>query len=277
MPSNSTNKSKIVDKSVDEKKDPYWVDALAQGLSVLHVFDTDQPTLTLTEIATRLGWGRSKPHRFVHTLEKLGYLEKDETGRAYRLTTMSMRLGFSYLNRLPLAELAQPILDRLCEKVQASTHLAVLEDKDLVYIALARLKRPTAINIHIGSRMPLYASSIGRILLAHQLPKEIDRILGTDKIPALTPKSTVDPKEFRRKLQHAKSDGYLFNDEEFSLGIRSLAVPIFNRQGDVIAGINATALTSMFTDHRIYEEIIPLVKSAGAELSRGLGFEINED
>ena len=105
------------------EKDPYWVDALAQGLAVLHAFDDTHPSLTLTEIATRLGWGRSKPYRFVHTLEKLGYLARDNTGRSYRLTTRAMHLGFTYLIRQPLVELAQPILDQLRQDPEVAGEL----------------------------------------------------------------------------------------------------------------------------------------------------------
>lgn len=251
-------------------KDPYWVDALSQGLAVLHAFDTDRPSLTLTEIASRLGWSRSKPYRFVYTLEKLGFLARDESGRSYRLTTKSMQLGFSYLIRLPLVELAQPILDRLRNQIHASTHLAVQESDDLVYLAVSRLQRPTAINIHVGSRMPLFASSIGRLLLAYKQDDEIDRILGAGPIPSMTPKSTVDPRLFRRKLAQAKVDGYILNDEEFSLGIRSLAAPVFDRSGAVVAGINATALTANFSDQRLHDEVVPAVVAAAAELSMGI-------
>ena len=254
----------------EKAKDPYWVDALSQGLAVLQAFDTDRSSLTLTEIASRLGWSRSKPYRFVHTLEKLGYLGRDESGRGYRLTTKSMQLGFAYLIRLPLVELAQPILDGLRNTIQSSTHLAVQEDNDLVYLALSRLQRPTAINIHVGSRMPLYASSIGRLLLAYKSHEEVDRILGDGPIPSMTPKSTADPHLFRLKLAQAKQDGYILNDEEFSLGIRSLAAPVFDRTGAVVAGINATALTTNFGDQRLHQEVIPAVVQAATELSQGL-------
>lgn len=258
-------------EAVATEKDPYWVEALAQGLAVLHAFDTDRPVLTLTEIAQRLGWSRTKPYRFVHTLEKMGYLAKDDSGRAYRLTTKSMELGFSYLIRLPLVELAQPILERLRARVRASTHMAILEDASLVYVALARIQLPTAINIHVGSRMPAHASSIGRMLLAYRSDEELDRILGSDPLPALTPRTTVDPVAFRLKLARARQDGYLFNDEESNLGIRSIAAPILDARGQAVAGINATALTSVFTDARVRDEIIPAVVDAAAELSRGLG------
>ncbi len=256
------------------EKDPYWVDALAQGLAVLHAFDDEHPSLTLTEIATRLGWGRSKPYRFVHTLEKLGYLARDGSGRAYRLTTRTMQLGFTFLSRLPLVELAQPLLDQLRAEVGASTHLAVLEGGDLVYLALSRTALPTAINVHVGSRMPAYASSIGRVLLAHLPPEERDRLMGDAPIPALTPKSTVDPQAFRAKLEAARRDGFIFNAEEYHLGIRSVAAPVFNAQGQVAAGINATALTTVFSDARVQSEVIPAVRRAALELSAGLGHRV---
>lgn len=253
-------------------KDPYWVDALAQGLAVLHAFDGDHSALTLSEIATRLGWGRSKPYRFVHTLEKLGYLARDPSGRAYRLTTRAMHLGFTYLARQPLVELAQPILDELRVRVGASTHLAVLERDELVYLALSRTALPTGISIHVGSRMPAYASSIGRILLAHLPAARRDPLIGAGPLPALTPKSTVDPQAFRAKLDQGRRDGYIFNDEEYHLGIRSIAAPVFNAQGEVVAGINATALTLVFGDERVHGEVIPAVREAAAAVSAGLGW-----
>lgn len=253
-------------------KDPYWVEALAQGLAVLHAFDDAHPSLTQTEIANRLGWGRSKPYRFVHTLERLGYLARDASGRAFRLTTRTMHLGFSYLAHQPLVELAQPILDDLRLRVGASTHLAVLDGEELVYLALSRTALPTAINIHVGSRMPAYASSIGRVLLAHLPPQERDRFLGDRPIPALTPKSTVDPRAFRKKLDEARREGYIFNDEEYHLGIRSIAAPVFDAQGQVVAGINATALTAVFSDEQVKTRVVPAVLEAAAALSAGLGF-----
>ena len=94
-----------------------------------------------------------------------------------------MRLGYSFLNRLSLVELAQPILENLCSEVQASTHLAVQEDVDLVFLGMARLQTLTAVNINVGSRLPLYGSSMGRLLLAYKSEEELNRIIGTDRFP----------------------------------------------------------------------------------------------
>ena len=261
-----------VDEDTRTGKDPYWVEALSQGLAVLHVFDGDRHTLTLTEIASKLGWSRTKPFRFVHTLEKMGYLARDESGRSFRLTSMSMRLGFAYLSRIPLVELAQPVLDRLRTDVGASVHLALLERRELVYIAQARIQIPTAVNIHVGSRLPAYATSIGRILLAYQPSEVLDHLIGTEPLSAWTLKSTVDPLVLRRTLALAREQGFVVNDGEFQEGVRSVAAPIFDARGNAVAGINATATSYVFSEQRIQEQVIPAVRHAAHELSRSLGF-----
>ncbi len=253
-------------------KDPYWVEALAQGLSVLNAFDNERPAMTLSEIAVKLGWGRAKPFRFVHTLEKLGYLARDESGRAFRLTSRSMQLGFAYLSRIPLVEMAQPVLERLRTQAGASAHLALLEGKELVYVAQARVELPTAINIHVGSRLPAYATSIGRALLAYKTEAELETIIGTGPLSTWTQKSTDDPAVLRRNLAIARDLGYVFADEEFHLGVRSIAAPIFDARGNAVAGINATATTYVFSDERIQTEIIPAVRRAAEELSQSLGW-----
>ncbi|RZS78287.1 IclR family transcriptional regulator [Pigmentiphaga kullae] len=260
------------DNASAPRKDPYWVDALAQGLSVLEAFDCEQPSLTLTELAQRLGWSRSKPYRFVHTLEKLGFLEREEVGRRYRLTAHAMKLGFAYLNRLPLVELAQPIMNRLRTEVGASVHMAILDRDELVYVAQARIPLPTSIDIHVGSRMPPHSSSIGRILLAYKPRADIARILDGAPIPALTEKSTVDPAAFRALLDTARERGYVYNDEEFHRGVRSIAAPVLNAQGEVVAGLNATSMIYTFTDEVVAGTVIPAVVRAARELSQALGY-----
>jgi len=253
-------------------KDPYWVEALAQGLEVLKAFDSERPALTLSEVAGKLGWSRTKPFRFLHTLEKLGYLTRDESGRAFRLTSLSMQLGFAYLNRVPLVERAQPVLDRLRTEVSASVHMGLLEGKELIYVAQARMEQPTAININVGSRLPAYATSIGRALLAYKSSEELDEIIGAGPLSTWTHKSIMDPLALRRSLAIARERGFVFSDEEFHVGIRSIAAPIFDSHGNAVAGVNATGSTYLFSDDRIQGEIIPAVRAAANELSRGLGY-----
>lgn len=261
-------------EGAEADKSPYWVEALSQGLAVLRAFESEHGSLTLTEIAQRLGWNRARPFRYVHTLERLGYLSREEPGRRYRPTSLTMALGYGYLSRLSMVELAQPVLNQLKTAVNASVHMAVLEGSELVYVAIARIPLPTAINIHVGSRSPAFATSIGRMLLAHLPSDAIDAILGPDPIPPMTANSTRDPAAFRQMLARARTDGYVFNDQEFHLGVRSIAAPVFDATGKVVAGINATAMTHAFTDEMVKDSVIPAVRAAAQEISAGLGYVI---
>lgn len=265
------NEKNTLDGEGKTVKDPYWVDALAQGLQVLHVFDNERCALTLSEIASKLGWNRTKPYRFLHTLEKLGYLARDDAGRGFRLTSLSMQLGFSYLNSIPLVELAQPLLDKLRTKVGASTNLAILERDETVFIAQARTKLPTTINLHVGSRLSAYATSSGRILLAHLPEHQVIEMLEAQPLTAWTSKSVTDPAQFLQILRTARKQGYVLNDGEFQEGIRSVAAPVFDARGVVIAGVNTAATSFVFSDEKL-DQIREALRETADELSRAMGY-----
>jgi len=254
------------------QKDPYWVAALSQGLAVLRAFDNAPHGLNLTEIAQRLGWSRTKPYRYIHTLEKMGYLSRDDASKRYRPTSLTMTLGYAYFSGLSLIELAQPELDRLRDAVKATVHLGILEQGQVVYVAGARMSIMPAVDIHIGSRVSPLATSIGRALLAYLDDARRDPLIGTGPLPALTPQSITDPVAFRRMLQRIHQQGHALTDEEFHLGIRSVAAPIFDQQGQVVAAVNATSTVHYFSDAFLENTVIPHVKQAGAEISRSLGY-----
>ncbi len=253
------------------EKDPYWVDALAHGLAVLRVFDSAQNGLNLTEIAQRLGWSRTKPYRYIHTLERMGYLSRDEGTKRYRPTSLTMTLGYSYLSGLSLIELAQPVLNRLKDKLGASVHMGILEKGEVVYIASARISVVPAVDIHVGSRVPPFATSIGRVFLAQMDEAEVDSLIGQAALPALTHRSITDPTDFRAMLQKSRAQGYVYTDEEFHAGVRSVAAQIRDKWGHVVAAINATSIVQKFSDEFIVQQVVPLVCGAADEISRSLG------
>lgn len=252
-------------------KDPYWVEALAHGLAVLRAFDSAQNGLNLTEIAQRLGWSRTKPYRYIHTLERMGYLSRDEGTKRYRPTSLTMTLGYSYLSGLSLLELAQPVLNRLKDQLGASVHMGVLEKGEVVYIASARISVVPAVDIHVGSRVPPFATSIGRVFLALMDEAQLNSLIGQDPLPALTPHSITDPAKFRAMLQESRTQGYVFTDEEFHVGVRSVAAPIRDRWGHVVAAINATSIVQKFSDAFTARQVVPLVCGAADDISRSLG------
>jgi len=256
----------------DDEKDPYWVDALAHGLAVLRVFEYSQDGLNLSDIALRLGWSRTKPHRYVHTLERLGYLSRNEATKRYRPTSLTMTLGYTYLSGLSLIELAQPAINQLRDKVGASVHLGILEQNHVVYIASARVALLPVVNLHVGSIVPPYATSIGRMLLAHLDESTLQAIIGNDPLPAVTEHSTTDPVVFRKMLQESRERGYAMTDEEFHPGVRSIAAPIRDRDGSVVAAINATSIVQKFSDEFVAGTVVPHVIEAAGDISRGLGY-----
>jgi IclR family pca regulon transcriptional regulator len=254
-----------------DSKDPYFVEALAQGMAVLRVFEAHPQGLSLAQVARALGCSRTRPFRYLYTLERLGYLRRDLDIGTYRPTALTLALGYAFLDGQPLTELAQPVLERLKDEVLGSAHLGILDRGELVYIGAARTAVITAVNVRIGTRLPATSTSIGRILLAWLEPPEVDRLIGTGPIPALTHRTIVDPQAFRRMLAQARAQGHAYTDEEFHLGVRSVAAPVHDASGRVVAGINATAITHVFTDEHVRDVVIPAVCGAAAELSRGLG------
>ena len=146
--------------------DRYLVGGLMRGLDVLRCFDREHPTLSLGDVARRLGWRRTEPFRFLHTLESLGYLRRDPVTKRYELTPKVLEIGFSALANLQLPELAQPYLERLRDRTNGSAHVGILDGKDVVYVGRAASRSILSSTIHIGSRLPAHATAIGKTLLA---------------------------------------------------------------------------------------------------------------
>ncbi|HEY7063207.1 MAG TPA: IclR family transcriptional regulator [Chloroflexota bacterium] len=250
---------------------PYWVEALSRGLDVLRAFDADHPSLSLAELAQRLGWSRTTPYRFVWTLEHLGYLQRDAESRRYRLGPRVLELGFAYLHSLPLVDLARPYLARLHQETGASAHLGILDGKDVLYVALVAARRISAITVNVGMRVPAHAGSIGKVLLAFSAPEVVDALLAGGPLPAYTERTVTQPARLRQYLARIREQGYVFNDQEFQLGVRSVAAPIFDAEGAVVAGINAAAPIHELPDDVVETVVIPAVRRAAAELSACLG------
>lgn len=253
------------------EKSSAWVEALFQGMAVLRAFDGEHRGLTLTEIAQKLGWSRTKPYRYVYTLEQMGYLARQEGTKRYRPTSLTMTLGYSYLSGLSLLELAQPVLDRLKNALGASVHMGILEQGEVVYIASARVSVVPAVNIHVGSRVPPYVTSLGRALLSQMDDEQVDALIGKAELPASTARSITEPAAFRQMLMKSREQGYVFTDEEFHPGVRSIAAPVHDRKGDVVAAINATSIVQKFSDSYLVEQVIPLVVGAAEEISMSMG------
>lgn len=245
----------------------YHIHSLANGLQVLECLGKHGAGLTLMEVARPLGWTKTSAYRYLSTLTALGYLEIDETSRRYRPTVKVLSLGYAALNALTFPELVLPFLEQLSQRFGESTSMAVLDGTEVVHVARAVSKRILATNIHVGSRLPAYCTSLGRVLLAFLPDAERERRLRGITLTRYTPNTITDPRKLRRVLAQVRRQGYAINDQELDLGLWSCSVPVLDKQGKVFAAINVSASSLRASVEEAAEKIVPALRMASREIT----------
>jgi len=242
---------------------PDFVQSLERGLAVIRAFDVDHPQLTLSEVARATGLTRAAARRFLLTLVELGYVRTD--GRLFALRPRVLELGYAYLSSLSLPEVALPHLEALVAEVHESSSLSVLDGEDVVYVARVPTKRIMTVAISVGTRFPAYATSMGRVLLAGQPDAWLDEYLATAELRPLTRRTVTDPERLRAVIQRTRAQGFTLVDQELEEGLRSLAVPVHDANGSVVAAMNLSAHISRGSSDDIRRELLgPLQETARA-------------
>ena len=252
--------------------DRYLVGGLMRGLDVLRCFDREHPTLSLGDVARLLGWRRTEPFRFLHTLESLGYLRRDALTKRYELTTKVLEIGFSALANLQLPELAQPYLERLRDRTNGSAHVGILDGKDVVYVGRAASRSILGSTIHIGSRLPAHATAIGKALLAAKSDSWISEWLAMNDLVRYTATTHVDERAFLTEIAQIRTRGFAVSNQEFEFGIRSVAAPIRNGNSETIAAINVSSAADTLTSTNVRDTVVPAVRETARELSQAYGW-----
>ena len=216
-----------------------FLGGFAKGLKVIEAFGAASPRRSIADIAAATGLDRATARRCLLTLVELGYARYD--GKHFELTPRVLRLGHAYLSATPLPRLIQPHLDVLSEEVGQSASASVLEDTEIVYIARAAQKRVMSINLTPGSRLPAWCASMGRVLLAALPESEAHAILERSDISALTARTQTDRKALLDELARVREQGYALVDQELELGLCSIAVPLVDARGRVVAALNIGA------------------------------------
>jgi len=256
-----------------ETKRDYTVQSLERGLQVLRCFTPAKPKLSLQEIADKLGIPKGSAFRMVATLEALGYLVQDPETKRYRVDIGVLDLGFTYLAGLGYPDVALPHLQRLAHETQESASMAVLDDLDVVYVARASIQRVMSINLSIGSRLPAYCTSLGKVLLAHLDEKTLEeRLRRLGQPQKLTPYTIADPETLRRHLVEIRHKGYAINDQELELGLRSVAAPVRDARGEVVAAINVSTVAARVSVADIERQVVPKLLRCAATISAQLGY-----
>jgi IclR family pca regulon transcriptional regulator len=251
-------------KPADPTEGPDFVTALARGLTVIRAFGPERPHMTLADIAKRVTLPRATVRRSLITLETLGYVESD--GRNFSLSPKVLALGNSYLASSPFPRTIQPMLERLAEAIGESCWAAILDEDDVLLVAGAKSNRMLSAGLRVGSRLPAFCSAFGRVMLAGLADEKIDEYL-TRHIPRrYTSRTVIDSNAVRRCVMEARANGYAIADGEVELGLCSLAVPVFNVHGEIVAAINATAPSSRVRSSEMVERFLAPLREVAEDI-----------
>jgi len=245
-----------------------FVQSLERGLSVIRAFDADRPRLSLSEVAAVTGLSRAAARRFLHTLVHLGYMRTVD-GR-FELRPKILELGYAYLSSLTLPEVAMPHLEDLVQQVHASSSVSELDGEDVVYIARVPTKRIMAVTISVGTRFPAYATSMRRVLLAAKPEPWLNSCLSSVSLNHLTGRTITTPSGLRQELHKVRSRGWALVDQELEEGVRSLAAPIRDPDGAVIAAINVATHAGRRTLDAIVAELLERLLDVAGRIERDL-------
>lgn len=243
---------------------PDFVLSLARGLRVIESFEGHFEGRTIVEIAHSTGLSRASVRRILLTLELLGYVEHSR--QVYRLRTQVLRLGFSFLSSSSVVEAARPVLEKITEKLHESSSMSMLDGGDIVYVARSAASRVLSAGLSVGSRLPAYCTSMGRVLLGALSDSELDTYLKGLKPKAYTPKTVVNIDKLRKAILQVRKQGYSIVNEELEAGLRSMAVPVLTRSNRVIAAINVGTHISRVDQTKLLDVCLPTLQEGARTL-----------
>ena len=246
--------------------DPNFMTSLERGLAVLQAFSQERRVLTTSQISQRTGIPRAAVRRCLYTLTKLGFVT-EEDNRLFSLRPRVLKLGHAYLATTPLAHAAQPVLRHISTTLNESSSVAILDGDEILYIARASTSRIMSIDLHIGSRLPAYCTSMGRVLLAHFSDEALGAYLDRTKLIQYTPRTIVSREGLRSTLESVRTNGYALVDQELEIGLRSIAVPILGTGRQVSAALNVGVQAARISTAEMESRILPVLREGAQELA----------
>ncbi|MCJ2184687.1 helix-turn-helix domain-containing protein [Novosphingobium sp. 1949] len=248
---------------MDARGDPEFMTSLARGLAVMRCFADERQPMTIAQASRLTGLSRPAVKRCLHTMERLGYVARE--GVHYQLRPKVLSLGYAYLSSSTLAVRAQPILDAIRDDLHESCSLGVIEEDEVTYIARAEVSRIMSIALRVGSRLPLYCTSMGRILLAGQERSWQEAYFARTAMRELTATTQTSPGALLGVLRKVAEDGYAIVDQELEPGLRSVAVPV-HKAGRTIAALNIGTQSARVAMADLHSRYLPVLRRAAREL-----------
>jgi IclR family pca regulon transcriptional regulator len=250
--------------------------SLERGLAILAAFRSGRPLIGVSDLAREIGLSRSTTHRYIATLAGLGYLQQDGATRKYRLGPRVLDLGFSAINSMDLREVAAPHLQQLSDETGHTVNMAVLDGPEIVYIERCRTsragQRDIDLNLHVGSRLPAYCTSMGKVLLAGLAPETLRAVLKQTQLHQRGPNTLTQKADLLAELARVREQGRAVNNEELAYGLRSIAVPVRAQSGEVVAAINLAVHRTMVSFDALLARFAPPLERTAAEISARIGY-----
>lgn len=247
--------------------------SVERALSILEAAADHERGLTHAELSRKLSIPKSTATYLLRTLEGRGYLRKNPDTARFQIGVKVLGLGQHAMAGMELPRISQPHLRRLAEETQLTVHLAILDHQHPVYIARAEKPGFVKINTWVGRELPLHSTAVGKVLLAGAPEDELDELLGPGPFEARTEKTLTTRTAFTSELQQVRRQGYAVDDEENNLGVRCVAVPVFDARGAVGAALGASGTTSLFPMSQI-KTIVQRAQKTSRQISSEIGFDL---
>ena len=242
-----------------------FVQSFARGLEVIRSFSARAPHQTLSEVAAATGLTRAGARRILLTLQTLGYVGSD--GKLFSLTPRILDLGFAYLSSMPIWNRAEPVMEALVREVQESCSAAVLDATDIVYVLRVPTQKIMRINLGVGSRLPAWCTSMGRLLLSDLPEGELQARLDASSIEAFTKHTLTDREAIATRVQQARKQGWCVVNQELEEGLISMAAPITDRAGRMVAALNISGQANRTSAKVMQETMLPSLLAAARQIS----------
>jgi IclR family pca regulon transcriptional regulator len=246
--------------------DPNFMTSLARGLIVIQAFTQQSPLMTISQLSVKTGLSRAAVRRCLYTLTKLGFAGAED-GSRYSLRPRMLTLSHTYTTSNTLSTAAQPILERMSAALRESFSVATLDGEDIVYIARTQVNRVMAVDLHIGSRLPAYCTSMGRVLLAYLPTEQLEHYLAKVVLTPHTTRTVNSIEKLRLVLRNVRRNGYALVDQEYEVGLRSLAVPVYAASGRVVATVNLSGNAPRLSVLEMQSRYLTPLRNAANELS----------
>jgi len=244
------------------------VEAFARGLAVIRAFASGHEALSISAVAARAGLTRAGARRLLYTLVELGYAEASDG--AFSLTPRVLELGFSYLSSLTLYGVAQPLVERLARETDELCTMSLRDGDSVVYIVRAEIRAPLSRAFGLGSRLPLFATSMGRVMLAGLADAELESFLAKAKFAEFTRYTKTERGRIRDEVVRARRQGWCLVKQELELGVCGLSVPIHDADGHVAAAVSISMNMARFDETQTLKEYLPKLRAVAGQISAAL-------